>query len=483
MSLRLRPGRGPTALLVAATAVVLRLPLLTGPSRPDEAGYLLVARTVRRGGPFLYGDLWVDRPPLLVLAFRLADATGGLAGVRLLGLLAAAVLAGAAADAGWTLAGRPGAAAAGVVAAALQASPLLSAPDVDGELLALPFVLCCIATGLRATRAEVPQRQVLLLGSAGLLGSTALMVKQNVVDGLVLLGLLLLVRAVRRELAARRAVLLLASTAAGAVVPLLGLALWAGWWGATPTEVYGALVGFRSASLQVIASQDLGAPTRRAVRLAEVAVLSGIGPLLLLPARRRPDRSLRIAVLLTAAVGLASIGLGGSYWAHYLLQLLPAAALTAALTARPLRGVGSRLAVALVVGSAVLAVAVQAVPARARDCGGQAARAAETADWLRAHAARGDTGLTLFGAADVLLDSGIEPAYPYLWSLPVRTLDPDLALLSASLRGPAAATWVVRTVPLESWGLDDGDRLSTELARGYRRVATVCGQDVFHRKG
>ena len=323
---------------------------------------------------------------------------------------------------------------------------------------------------------------MLLLASAGVLGSAALMVKQNVVDGLVLLGLLLLVRAVRRELPARRAVLLLASTAAGAVVPFLGLALWAGWWGATPGEVYDALVGFRSASLAVIASQDLAAPTRRAVRLAEIALLSGIGPLLLL-GRTRADRSVRIAVLLTTAVGLASIVLGGSYWTHYLLELLPVVALTAALATGPLRGVGSRPAVALVVGSAVLAVAVQALPARTRDCGGQAARAAVTADWLRAHAAPGDTGLTLFGGAEVLLGSGVTPAYPYLWSLPVRTLDPDLSLLLGSLRGPSAATWVVRTVPLDAWGLDDGDRLSAALARGYRHVATVCGQDVLRRTG
>ena len=202
-------------LLAALAAVLLRLPLLGGPARPDEAGYLLVARAVRRAGPFLYGDLWVDRPPLLVLAFRVADGIGG---VRVLGLLAAAVLAAAAADAGWTLGGRAGALCAGAVAAALPASPLLSAPAVDGELLALPFVLAALALGLRAllpsgagadvagrTPGRAASRPAVLLAAAGVLGGSALLVKQNLAEALVVLGLLLLVQAVRGELGWRRA--------------------------------------------------------------------------------------------------------------------------------------------------------------------------------------------------------------------------------------------------------------------------------------
>ena len=33
--------------------------------------------------------------------------------------------------------------------------------------------------------------------------------------------------------------------------------------------------------------------------------------------------------------------------------------------------------------------------------------------------------------------------YPYLWSLPSRTLDPDMALLRGILAGPKAPTWIV----------------------------------------
>lgn len=58
------------ALLLAGAAAAVRLVLVTEPPRPDEVGYLLVAAQARRDGPFLYGDLWVDRPPLLVAFSR-----------------------------------------------------------------------------------------------------------------------------------------------------------------------------------------------------------------------------------------------------------------------------------------------------------------------------------------------------------------------------------------------------------------------------
>ena len=91
-----------TVLAVAAAVllgVALRLPFLTDPLEPDEAGYLLVARQWHLLDAHLYGHLWVDRPPLLVLLFRLAD-TWGPYGVRLLGVAAVAVLGTAAGSAG-----------------------------------------------------------------------------------------------------------------------------------------------------------------------------------------------------------------------------------------------------------------------------------------------------------------------------------------------------------------------------------------------
>ena len=80
--------------LIAVLAAALRVPYLRAPMSPDEGGFLVVARHWHPGGGSLYGPYWVDRPPLLIAFFRLADALGGFTALRLLGclLVASAVI-------------------------------------------------------------------------------------------------------------------------------------------------------------------------------------------------------------------------------------------------------------------------------------------------------------------------------------------------------------------------------------------------------
>ena len=70
---------GPIGNTVAAAllAVALRLPFLSVPLAPDEGGYLLVASNWHDDGPYSYGRIFVDRPPFLLLIYRLAVAFGG----------------------------------------------------------------------------------------------------------------------------------------------------------------------------------------------------------------------------------------------------------------------------------------------------------------------------------------------------------------------------------------------------------------------
>ncbi|MCW2779313.1 MAG: hypothetical protein JWN17_3038, partial [Frankiales bacterium] len=341
--------------MLVAAAVLLRLPLLGAPPRPDEAGYLLVARHAHGGGPYLYGDLWVDRPPLLLAVFRLADALGGVLALRLLALVAGAVLVVAAADAGRTVGGRRGSWWAGLVAVALQAAPLLGAPEVDGELLAVPLVMAGIAVGLRAL-APGRRSRAGHLAVAGLLAGTALLVKQNLADGLVLLGVVLVCRVVGRQVPLRRGARLLAALVGGGAAPLLAAVVWAQVWGPGPGRLWQDLVVFRSSSLAVLSASTSTAPEERAERLLLVAVLTGVVPLLALLllslARRRSAVRGAVAagVLAVAAEATASVVLGGSWWTHYLVELVPACALAAALlaTAGPwLRGAAGALVAAV----------------------------------------------------------------------------------------------------------------------------------------
>ena len=119
-----------------------RLPFLTAPVSPDEGGFLVVGSQWSPGSA-LYGSYWVDRPPLLIAAFAVADTLGGPFALRLIGLMAVLCAIGAAAAVGWYASGRraAGAVAASWVVAAFLATPLFGTRIVDGELLASPLVL------------------------------------------------------------------------------------------------------------------------------------------------------------------------------------------------------------------------------------------------------------------------------------------------------------------------------------------------------
>jgi hypothetical protein len=122
-----RTLRTPTAIVTGAVglALLLRAPFVGHLPFPDEAGLLIVARNWHEGGANLYGTLFVDRPPLLLLFYQLADSLGGIEAARLMGLVAAAVIVATAGWIGNTVAGSRGTAWAALAAAALVANPMI----------------------------------------------------------------------------------------------------------------------------------------------------------------------------------------------------------------------------------------------------------------------------------------------------------------------------------------------------------------------
>ena len=77
-------GRAVALGLVAVLTAAARLPFTTRPLSSDEGGFLLVASQWSPGRS-LYGNYWVDRPPLLIAFFGLADRLGGQVPLRILG--------------------------------------------------------------------------------------------------------------------------------------------------------------------------------------------------------------------------------------------------------------------------------------------------------------------------------------------------------------------------------------------------------------
>ena len=449
------PWERVTALAVTAGAVWL--PFAGRPLSPDEGGLLILGSQWSEGAS-VYGDYFVDRPPLLIALFSLADALGGTPWtLRLLGIVAvvATVL----------LAGTVGRAAGvspvlpALTAAVLVATPLFGSTVVDGELLGLPFLVGGCAAVLMAARSPRWVGWSLL---AGVLAAVGGLVKQSLLDVFVLAVVLLLTR---RRYAA------LGTVALSALATVAVAVLAAAWRGTTPGELWEAAVVFRRDAAAVIASSATGSTESRLSGLLWALLASGAPLLAVAVVRRARGTALLVPAVAVLAWELVAVLAGGSYWLHYLMGLVPGLVLLSA----AVPGVDrlTRGAYALCAASTVIALGHVLVDPIDRPEEPPVA-------WLDAHARAGDTAVVAFGGANILRETGLRSPYPDLWSLPVRVHDPDLTALDALLSSADRPTWiVVAGTSLATWGVEatGADRL---LAQNYT-LATTTGEWTIYR--
>ena len=486
MTARLRgPVRAHWPLWLALVAVLAgRAALFTFPLYSDEAGFYLVARDLLHGGSGqLYGDYWVDRPPLLIGLCLVGAAAGTPYAMRVLlaGLLLAFVVLSYAVARRIGTPGRPASPGWAVaVAAAGAVSPLFGAEAANGEALALPFVMGGILLVVLADRGS-GAKALLLSAGAGLAGVLAAAVKQNFVDALVFAVVWLLAAGLRGERGwadiARRLL-------AGAAGVLVGCLVMVGYALTTPVGVGGlwtAVVGFRLDADPVLQAGHRTGIDSRFHELARLSVVGGLVPFLVVLVALAVLGRLRGSAL-TWAVGalvgfeaLAVLG-GGNFWPHYLVGTVPGLVLAAALW-------GHRVPVAAVASYVVLAsvLSVPAQMAAAQDY--RPDRHVAVGHLVRDSAEPGDTLTTLYGHAELQWASGLPSPYPHLWSLPVRVLDPDLVDLAGLLDSPRGPTWIVEVTSPHEWGLDPRHRIDPVLERRYRTVSEACGLRVLLRRG
>jgi hypothetical protein len=189
-----------------------------------------------------------------------------------------------------------------------------------------------------------------------------------------------------------------------------------------------------------------------------------------------PDLRVAAYALLTFEVLVAL--LGGSYWLHYLMGLVPGAVLFAAAFAQRPAPVTRRIGGALALAGVSSAVALGWVAAHPID------RPEEQAiSYLDDHAHRGDSGVVVLGAANVIRDPGLEAPYPYLWSLPARVRDADLATLVGLLQSDDRPAWViVASRSVEDWELDFS-RAQAVLDADYDEVDSAGKFTIYRRRG
>lgn len=485
--------QGRVVWLAALAAFVARFPGLLWPLRPDEAGFLLVARSLHPEPDSLYGHYWVDRPPPIIWLVQATDAVGGAYAHRLVGALACTLLVLAAAAATREMARRAGVVdpvavrrLAGWVAvgtAAMVGNAQIDPVAAKGEIFGIPLVMASCWLALRAVR------RVSALDAfwAGALAVLALGFKQSIFGGIVFGAVLLVGSAVSRHLSWRTAGRFAAAAAAGAAVPVAVVVAWALANGVRLHTLWYASVSFRSDASRVIAGQNAeGAQSRIGVL---VAVFVGTGMLLVLAcflARLRPllrhDAVPVVAVLAMVTVDLVGVALSGSFWMPYLFVLIPPLALAlAALVAHDdLRLSRRRLSpavVAFVVASSVIALAswtgswvTGRVPVEIR-----------TGEAIAAAARPGDRVLVYGGRADIQWSSRAGSPYPYLWSLPMRTLDPGLEDLRQVLTGSNPPTWFVEASYINTWSELGTRPIERSLISKYEFIRTACDRyRIYH---
>ena len=464
----------------ALVAVAVRIPYLRTPLQPDEGGFLMLGSQWHPGRS-LYGDYWVDRPPLLVAFFSAADWLGGATALRVMGCGLAFSVVVIAHVLGRSVTRTRSLWPAGL-ALALVVIPAAGATEVNGELIAAPLVLLGLVAVVRATDAQDAVHRRWLWVVAGGLGAAAVMVKQNFVDVLVFSVVLAIASALaapRGRGRIRRALTDLVALGVGGAAVVVTTVVGAATRGTTPSGLWDALVVFRLDAGIVIADSATGATDARFHLLLMAMCLSGSVALMTVflayavPRWRQPLVVATSALLVWELFGVLA---GGSYWLHYLVGLIPGLVLAVALltTRMQVLGLAAR---AVVCYAAVVALLTAPGALVARPPSHEALPAA--ASWLQQHAHPGDTATILYGAPNILQAAGLSSPYPELWSLPVRVRDPHLTQLETVLSGPDAPTWLLASHDLRTWGVSSGPAYD-EVTEHYLPTATVDGYTVYH---
>ena len=446
---------------------------------PDEAGYLIVGGQWAEGSS-LYGDFWVDRPPVLIAIFEAADALGGAVPLRLIGALAAVLTV--------ILSGVLGRIAAperrsaplltAGTAAVCVATPLFGATVVNGELLGLPFVVAGILAYVAAAASRHQVRGFLLSLAAGAAGAIAALVKQSMVDVFVVAVVLLFTSG-----AARRK---LPGLLAGALVTIAVVvaAAWAR--GTVPADLWDAVVTFRLDAARELAGDSGNAPAP-AGRLVGALAASGVPLVVAAFALEGPRRAVA-----AGAVDRAGPAGGGVRPAHLrAARRLPGRQLLAALP----DGAGARSR-AVRGGVRAAAGAGHEEHRRLLGAGRRLHRSPRWAgsathpidrpeeqaiSYLDDHAHRGDSAVVVLGAANVVRDAHLEASYLYLWSLPARVRDADLATLDGLLESDERPTWViVARRSIDDWELDF-TKAQQVLDADYDEVDTAGKFTIYRR--
>jgi hypothetical protein len=456
-------------------ALLLRAPWFDAALGRDEGGDALVALQWHGGGPFAYGSLFLDRPPLLLALYRLVGGTQE--GIRVLGALAGALLVGTSTLLAVRVGGRRAAAWAAGIGGVLVSSYALRSVFTPAELLAA--VPSSASVLLLVTALERAPRRLALFAGAGALAGVALLVKQSFGDALVA-GAVALVAGKALGVSLRETARRASAYFAGVAAVAAGLVLWALLSQTTAHAVWYSIFGFRIDAVAPLVTNGagshiaaLGGPLLGSgLAIAGVFALFAIAGL-----RGRP--LVRITLFAWVAAAVVGIVLGGSYYPHYLIAVVPAAAAGAASLFSRHRLVGAVAVVAIAAPTVINASLV----ARSDSADSFQQTAVTIGDYIRDRSLPNHTAYVMYAKVNTLYYTGLRVPYPYNWSLMMRAAPDAQQRLRGLLASRGRPTWIVRAEWPGAFGLDRSGATRRLLAQHYRAVGNVCGIEVLLARG
>jgi hypothetical protein len=460
--------------LGVALALLLRAPWFDAALGRDEGGVAFVAQNWHGGGEFAYGSWFLDRPPLLVALYRLAGDTE--VGIRVLGAVAASLLVVLSTALAVRVGGRRAAPWAAGISAVLASSFAIRSVYTPAELLAV--MPSCASVLLLVVGLQT--RRLWAFAGAGALAATALLVKQSfgdaLVAGFVALAAAKLVGGVSWRDSGRR----VAAYGGGVAAVALALFVWAWSMHVSAHSLWYATFGFRLDAVSALSGSGFGG---RISKLGSPFLDSGLAVAVVLAvvgvARLRAQPIVRVVLAAWVLAAVIGVLLGGSYWPHYLIALIPPAAAGAAWgLARHPRWVGVLAVCAIGVPTALNAFTV----AR-HDSAGQEPSAVTIGHYLHARALPGQTAYVLYAKVNVVYYAGLQDPFPYNWSLMMRAVPGAQARLRHLLASGQRPTWVVKADSAHSFGLDRSGATKRLLSAHYRQAGTVCGFPILLARG
>jgi len=352
--------------------------------------------------------------------------------IRLGAIVAGAAVTVLLAAIGRLLAGPAPGFLAGALYAIAGIGPHIEGYTFNGELAASVPSTAAVAAALVSWRRS--SRPWLVVAAA--LGGSAILMKQSGFDGLVVVLVV--------ALSGRERARTLALVTACAAVPLGASAIagWASGWSFYWSALVGDHLGHvTSASRATHLVASLPAAGRDLLPLVVLA-FAGLWLVRKQPVQLRAG----IAWILAALVG---VNLGGLYWPHYYVQLLPPLCLLAALALARLRERRLAWAVAAIVALPSLGFVAGVVnaPAARQDLMVKYALGFENderiARYVRAHSTSRERVYALESRADFYFLASRVSAFPYLWGQPIQAIPGALASLERILASPRRPQLVV----------------------------------------